>query len=47
MQLASALVFAAVFVGADDKEEPLKPLFSTVDLDRCESLEGRLPTEAT
>jgi len=43
MQLTSALLVAAVLAGADDKEEPLKPLFVTVDLHRNESQEVRLP----
>ena len=43
MQLTSALLVAAVLAGADDKEEPLKPLFVTVDLHRNEPQEVRLP----
>src|SRR5437762_1974288 len=37
MQLASALLVAAVLVGADGNEKPQEPLFTTVDLDRDES----------
>ena len=43
MQLTSLLLVAAIVVGADGNEEPLKPLFATVDLDRGESREVALP----
>src|SRR5690348_4535973 len=46
MQLASALLVAAVLVGADGKEELLKPAFATIDLDRGESQDVRLPDGA-
>jgi hypothetical protein len=46
MQLASALLVAAILVGADGKEEPLKPPFAPIDLDRGESQEVRLPDGA-
>ena len=42
MQLTSALLSAAILVGANDKADPHKPLFSTVDLDRNESQEVQL-----
>src|SRR5579884_4070932 len=42
MQLTSALLVAAILAGADGKEDRLKPLFSTVDLDRNESQEVQL-----
>ena len=35
-----AFLVAAVLIGADD---PKKPLFATVDLDRGEAVEVRLP----
>ncbi len=42
MQLTSALLLAAMLIGADGKEEPHKPLFATIDLDRNESQEVQL-----
>jgi murein DD-endopeptidase MepM/ murein hydrolase activator NlpD len=47
MPLTPALLVAAVLAGAAGKEEPAKPLFATVDLDRNESREVRLPGGAT
>src|SRR5262245_19086746 len=42
MQFLSTLLVAVLLSGADGKEEPRKPPFATVDLDRNETQEVRL-----
>jgi murein DD-endopeptidase MepM/ murein hydrolase activator NlpD len=41
--LAPALLLAAVLLGGEEKKDLQAPLFSTIDLDRGESVEVRLP----
>src|SRR5262245_32088804 len=42
MPLAPTLLLAAALLGGEEKKEPQAPLFSTIDLDRGESVEVKL-----